>query len=528
MLVLQNITYIHANKDVLFNNIHLTLNKHDKIALIGKNGIGKSTLLQLIAGIIQPLQGNIVRDSIPYYIPQIFGQFNEYTIAHALGIDDKLYALQQILDGDVSEANLEILADDWNIEERCKAALQYWKLEGLDFKQKMKTLSGGEKTKVFLAGIAIQNPDIVLMDEPSNHLDLESRKILYDFIQSTTQSLIVVSHDRVLLNILNTVCELDKYGISTYGGNYNFYTEQKKIERDALSLDIKSKEKSLRKAKEIERDTMERQQKLDARGRKKQEKAGLPTISMKTFKNNAEKSTARMKDIHSEKINDVSQALTRLRDELPDKDKMKFRFDQSGLHKGKILISVQGINMLYSGRDLWQQNLTLKISSGERIAVTGKNGCGKTTLIKILLGMLFPHTGIVTQAANETVYIDQEYSLINLRQTVYEQAMQYNTSALQEHEIKIRLDRFLFGKDAWGKVCNTLSGGEKMRLMLCCLTIRNQAPDVIVLDEPTNNLDIQNIEILTEAINGYSGTLVVISHDEHFLQQIGIERSIVL
>jgi len=139
---------------------------------------------------------------------------------------------------------------------------------------------------------------------------------------------------------------------------------------------------------------------------------------------------------------------------------------------------------------------------------------------------LAPQTGTVYGAENTSVYIDQGYSLIDNRLKVYQQAQQFNTTALQEHEIKIRLNRFLFTKEDWDKSCSALSGGEKMRLMLCCLTIGNQSPDLIILDEPTNNLDIQNIEILTAAINEYQGTLIVVSHDETFLVQTNIEGTI--
>ena len=146
----------------------------------------------------------------------------------------------------------------------------------------------------------------------------------------------------------------------------------------------------------------------------------------------------------------------------------------------------------------------------------------------MILGSIEPQTGKACRANNKSVYIDQDYSLINNQLNVYEQAQQFNDSALQEHEIKIRLNRFLFTKEEWDKPCRVLSGGERMRLMLCCLTIGNQSPDIIVLDEPTNNLDIQNVEILTAAINQYRGTLLVVSHDEIFLEQVQIERTISL
>src|SRR6188768_1252710 len=210
MLILQNIIYSHPNKDVLFEDLNLNISNQNKIALIGNNGVGKSTLLKIIAGILQPTTGLVRISSIPYYVPQLFGQFNDLTIAQALRIDSKLMALQEILDGQVTEKNLAILNDDWILEERCHQALKYWELHDFDLTQKMKTISGGQKTKVFLAGISIHQPEIVLLDEPSNHLDASGRQLLYDFIQFTQSGLIVVSHDRKLLNLLNSICELSK------------------------------------------------------------------------------------------------------------------------------------------------------------------------------------------------------------------------------------------------------------------------------------------------------------------------------
>lgn len=528
MLYLQNISYTHPNKELLFSNFSLVVNNHKKIALIGNNGTGKSTLLRIIAKELQPSDGQLSIDTKPYYIPQIFGQYNDLTIAQAMQIDEKLMALKEILNGNASEENFHLLNDDWTIEDRCEEALTYWELSGLNLSQKMETLSGGQKTKVFLAGISVHQPDLILLDEPSNHLDITGRQVLYQYVQSTKSTLIVVSHDRKLLNLLDTVCELNKNGIKVYGGNYDFYTEQKQIENNALSQDIQSKEKALRKAKEKERETLERQQKLDSRGKGKQEKAGVARIMMNTLRNNAENSSSKLKNIHAEKIGGISQELQDLRSSLHDIDKMKFGFDNTTLHRGKVLFTATDINFTYATQDLWEENLSFQVKSGERIALKGQNGAGKTTLIKLILGDLEPQTGTIYRAENKSVYIDQEYSLLDNKLNVYEQAQVFNISALQEHEIKIRLNRFLFAKDDWDKSCHALSGGERMRLMLCYLSIGDQSPDIIILDEPTNNLDIQNIDILTTAINEYQGTLLVISHDETFLEQINTERTIKL
>lgn len=526
MLTLQGVTYIHPNRDLLFDDINLTINKHDKIALIGNNGIGKSTLLKLLAGHLFPSSGQVQAAAKPYYLPQLFGQFNEQSIAQALQVEDKLHALQEILAGRVTETNLEALDDDWMIEERCAAAFAHWGLAGVALSTQLGTLSGGQKAKVFLAGIDIHQPDIVLLDEPTNHLDSTGRDLLYAYVTSCRHTLVVVSHDRALLDCLDKVCELSLQGITVYGGNYASFTAQKAIATSALNQQLKSTEKSLRKAKETARESMERQQKLDARGKKKQEKAGLPTIVMKTLKNNAEKSTSRMKGIHAEKTGALSEELGRLREALPDIDKMKMAISHSALHKGKRLLVAENINFGYGDQLLWKQPLSFQLLSGDRTAIKGANGSGKTTLINMMLGNLDTHTGSLYRADAKVIYIDQDYSLINDRLSVIEQAYQFNSEARPDHELKICLHRFLFTKADWDKPCAVLSGGEKMRLLICCLTIDNRAPDIIVLDEPTNNLDIQNVAILTAAINEYQGTLLVISHDSYFLSEIHVTHTI--
>lgn len=529
MLTVQHLSYTHPNKELLFSDLSLTINKQEKAALIGHNGVGKSTLLKIIADELQPSAGTVQTEAQPYYIPQIFGQYNHLTIAQALKVDKKLKALHEILNGNVAEENFSMLHDDWTIEDRCQEALAHWGLADLDLSQTMETLSGGQKTKVLLAGIAIHQPELVLLDEPTNHLDVSGRNKLYAFIQNTKSAVMIVSHDRNLLNLLSCICELSNQGINVYGGNYDFYSEQKQLESNALNQDIQSKEKALRKAKAKERETIERQQKSDARAKKNLGKAGLPKIVANTWRNSAERSTAKTAAVHAGKTENMKEELHKLRASRTETDQMKFGFDHSALHKGKKLFIAEGINFSYgNGKQLWHENIGLRIVSGERIAIKGTNGSGKTTLIKIMLGQLSPGTGTVFIAENRSVYIDQDYSLINNRLSVYEQAQQFNTTALEEHEIKIRLNRFLFSQDDWAKPCAALSGGERMRLMLCCLNIGNQSPDIIVLDEPTNNLDIQNIEILTNALNDYQGTLVVVSHDETFLAQIQVERIIEL
>lgn len=287
MLSIHSLSYRHQNKEVLFQSINLSIFPHQKVALVGNNGTGKSTLLKIIAGQLAPESGEVNLDQSVYFIPQVFGQYNHMTIAEALNINHKLESLYRILNGDVSIENYELLNDDWGIEERCLNALKHWGLADLSLSGMLGNLSGGQKTKVFLAGIDIHEPELVLLDEPTNHLDSQGRELIYDFIQTTRCTLLVVSHDRKLLNLLNPVFELSPFGIKVYGGNFDDYAQQAQVEFNALSQDIDEKEKALRKAREKERETIQRQQKLDARGKGKQSKAGMGKAMMDKMKNDA-------------------------------------------------------------------------------------------------------------------------------------------------------------------------------------------------------------------------------------------------
>ncbi|MDQ1097143.1 MULTISPECIES: ATP-binding cassette domain-containing protein [Chryseobacterium] len=443
-------------------------------------------------------------------------------------INLKLNALQKITEGEINELYFELLNDDWDIEERCKQALEYWKMDPISLHLKLKRLSGGQKAKVFLAGIQIHQPDIVLLDEPTNHLDPEARNILYNWLDKTSATVVMVSHDRTLLNLADTVFELSNQGIAAYGGNYDFYAAQKEVEEEALQNDIHSRERALKKAKEKERETLERKQKLDNRAKGKQEKSGVARIMMNTMRNNAEKNSSRLKSIHADKISDLSGDLRDLRSGRKNVEQMKVSFHDPDLHEGKLLVSAEGINYTYDRENLWKENLSIEIRSGDRIQIKGSNGSGKTTLIRLLLGKLQPSIGKISRSDFNTVYVDQEYSLIDKTATVYDFARQFNDTALQESEIKTLLSRFLFGKETWDKRCGVLSGGERLRLLLCALSVSRKAPDMIILDEPTNNLDLQNVDILTNSIKEYQGTLLVISHDEIFVKEIGVRHEVVL
>ena len=525
-IIVKQVMYSHADKELLFQNISFRVPDGSKVALIGNNGSGKSTLLRMLAGDLQPVSGEIIVSEKPYYIPQHMGQFDSWTVAEALQVERKIEALHAILGGSVDVEFFTILGDDWDIEERSRSALEYWGLLNVKLGQKMSSLSGGEKTKVFLAGIQVHSPGVILLDEPTNHLDRGSREKLYDLICRGSATLLVVSHDRVLLNLLSTMLELERKGIVLYGGNYDFYKEQKEIHLNALREQVEEKQKELRLAKKIAKDAAERQQKREVRGEKQSLKKGIPRIMMNTLKNKAEKCTSHLRDVHEGKIDAISMTLSESRAALPGVEQMKVDFNPSRLHEGKTLVMARDVNFSYDAELLWEHALCFEIKSGERVGLDGKNGSGKTTLLKLLLGQLEPTEGVLSRGDFKYVYVDQECSLLRDNLTVYEQAECFNEQNIPEHELKIRLNRFLFPREVWDKPCCKLSGGERMRLVLCCLMIGNNTPDVFVLDEPTNNLDILNIEIITSTIKDYRGTVIAVSHDRSFMNEIGVSRYI--
>lgn len=520
---IQQISYIHPDKEVLFSDLNFAISKGQKLGLVGNNGCGKSTLLQIIAGQLSPSSGVIVRPDDLYYIPQHFGQYDSLTIAQALQIERKQQALHAILSGDASNENFVILDDDWNIEERSIAALDLWGLGQFTLSYPMNLLSGGEKTRVFLAGMDIHHPSVVLMDEPTNHLDSSGRQRLYDWVEKYRSTLLVVSHDRTLLNLLPEICELEKHQINYYGGNYEFYKEQKTLMQEALQQRIEEKEKALRIARKVARETAERRDKQNVRGEKSNIRKGVPRIVLNALQGKSEKSTNKLTGVHQEKAEKLTNERNQLRGSLSPTAALKTDFNSSSLHTGKILVTAKEINFSYhsnsvnndiltnneinssdtgylpnpnsndiqensiSKQQLWQAPVSFQLKSGDRFRIEGANGSGKTTLLKLITGQLQPQEGTLTRTDFSYVYLNQEYSIIDDRNSILEQAYAFNSRNLPEHEIKIILHRYLFPASEWDKSCRKLSGGEKMRLAFCCLMISNNTPDMFILDALSTN-----------------------------------------
>lgn len=340
-IIIRDLSYVHSDKEVLFQHLNLVINPGDKMALTGNNGCGKSTLMRIIAGDLSATTGTVSHPEHLYYVPQHFGQYDDRTIAQALRIDGKLEALHAILNGDVSEKHFATLNDDWNIEERAQAALSAWGMDDIPLSRLMDGLSGGEKTRIFLAGMELHSPVAILLDEPTNHLDAMGRQRLYDFVRRTPAIVLVISHDRALLNRLPAICELSSNGLTFYGGNYDFYKEQKGIQLNTLQEQLEEKQKALRLARKTARELAEQKAKQNVRGEKAAIKKGIPRIMMGAMKNRAEVSTNKLKSVHTEKTEKLQQDMQNIKSTLPLAEKLKTNFNASTLHEGKILATAK-------------------------------------------------------------------------------------------------------------------------------------------------------------------------------------------
>lgn len=225
----------------------------------------------------------------------------------------------------------------------------------------------------------------------------------------------------------------------------------------------------------------------------------------------------------AERISQAAESLSEQRSQLQTYQPLSFELQSSGLHAGKVLIEAKELTFGPCATPL-----SFQVRSGERLQLTGSNGSGKTTLLRILMGQQPPKTGLLSCAAFTAVYLDQNYGLIDDRRTVFEQAQHWNERHLSEHELRSLLIYAQFPKESWKRPCSALSGGEKMKLALCCLSLCQTATDMLILDEPTNNLDLQSLDVLFRTVRDFTGTLVVVSHDEWFTGQIGIHQIMAL
>ena len=517
---LTNLYYLHPDKTPLFSNIDLHLQSGDKANLIGVNGIGKSTLLRLVATQLTERYPNDV-----FYLKQNHTFEVSQSIYTALGVADKITALQAILQGSVNEKDYEILNDDWEIEQRVAKEMAYWGLVGFNGTEQIEELSGGQRIKVALAKMSLVHYQVLLLDEPTNHLDVSTRERFYDYIKSFKGTVLIVSHDKTLLEQQAITLELTESGLQRYGGSYSFYKLAKEKEIESLEKVNHHLNKELRGIKEQEMKRVEQEGKNQRQDKKAELKGGLPKILINGFKNSAENSRSKVKEGIEDRQGDLLKQRQENRRQMEKVRLFDIRFPETTLHQGKILWDIQAVNYTYGEQvPLWTDSIDWTINSGERWHIQGDNGVGKTTLLRLLKGDLLPTHGSIKANLSKIVYLDQHYSILEATKTVFEQAVAFNFQLYDDAYLYNQLFQYGLTTEQWTKPTAVLSGGEKLKLVCCCLNLMYDSVDVLLLDEPTNNLDLQGVDSLVAALNVFNGTIVTISHDVAFKKAIGLEK----
>ncbi|MFH9569706.1 ABC-F family ATP-binding cassette domain-containing protein [Streptomyces sp. NPDC017454] len=489
-----------------------------RTGLVGVNGSGKSTLLKLIAGQLTPADGTVRVSGEVGYLPQNVTLDTALRVDEALGIAARRAALHAIEAGDVAEAHFETVGDDWDVEERALATLGELGLGHVGLDRTVGEVSGGESVLLRLAALLLGRPDVLLLDEPTNNLDVYARGRLYAAVASWPGVMVVVSHDRELLDLVDQIADLRSGEITWYGGNFSAYEEALAVEQEAAERMVRVAESDLRKQK---RELADAQVKLARRkryGQKMWDQKREPKIVMGARKRAAQESAGKHRIMHEEKLAEARERLDDAVEAVRDDDEIRVDLPYTAVPPGRSVLTLRDLDLVYGAR----VEGGLDLHGPERIALIGRNGAGKTTLLRTIAGELEPVAGEAT-AHVPLRFLPQRLDVLDGELSVAENVARFAPGATN-NRIRARLARFLFRGARADQKAATLSGGERFRAALAALMLAEPAPQLLMLDEPTNNLDMASVRQLTTALESYEGALLVASHDLPFLESLGITR----
>lgn len=493
-----------------------------RTGLVGVNGSGKTTLLKLLAGELTPTDGAVRATGEVGHLPQNVTLDTALRVDEVLGIAAKRAALHAIEAGDAAEEHFDTLGDDWDVEERALATLGELGLGRLGLDRGVGEVSGGESVLLRLAALLLRRPDVLLLDEPTNNLDLYARRRLYAAVASWPGVLVVVSHDRELLDLVDQIADLRAGEITWYGGNFSAYQDALAVEQEAAERMVRVAEADWRKQK---RELSDAQMKLARRkryGQKMWDSKREPKIVMGARKRAAQESAGKHRIMHEERLAEARERLDEAVEAVRDDDEIRVDLPHTAVPPGRDVLTLRDVAPAHGARVAG----VLELRGPERVALVGRNGAGKTTLLRTIAGRLEPVSG-EARAHVPLRFLPQRLDVLDGELTVAENVARFAPDATN-NRIRARLARFLFRGARADQKAATLSGGERFRATLAALMLAEPAPQLLLLDEPTNNLDMASVRQLTTALESYEGALVVASHDLPFLQSLGITRWLLL
>ncbi|MFF5546447.1 ABC-F family ATP-binding cassette domain-containing protein [Streptomyces olivaceoviridis] len=489
-----------------------------RTGLVGVNGSGKSTLLQLMAGELAPADGTVKAAGEIGYLPQNVTLDTALRVDQALGIADRRAALHAIEAGDVAEEHFETVGDDWDVEERALVTLGELGLGHIGLDRTVGEVSGGESVLLRLAALLLRRPDVLLLDEPTNNLDLYARRRLYQTVASWPGVLVVVSHDRELLDLVDQIAELRSGEVAWFGGNFSAYEEALAVEQEAAERMLRVAEADVRKQKRELADARVKLARRKRYGQKMYEQKREPKIVMGARKRAAQESAGKHRIMHEERLAEARDRLDEAAEAVRDDDEIRVDLPYTAVPPGRQVLTLEKLETAYQARVPG----ILDLRGPERIALVGRNGAGKTTLLRTVAGALAPVSGTAT-AHVPLRFLPQRLDVLDDGLSVAENVARFAPGATN-NRVRARLARFLFRGARADQKAATLSGGERFRAALAALMLAEPAPQLLLLDEPTNNLDMASVRQLTTALESYEGALIVASHDLPFLESIGITR----
>ncbi|NUK11601.1 ABC-F family ATP-binding cassette domain-containing protein [Streptomyces lunaelactis] len=516
-----SLTFAWPDGTGVFDDFQLAVGP-GRTGLIGVNGSGKSTLLRLIAGDLTP-SGGVVRTAGGIgYLPQNLVLDTGLPVDEVLGIAAARTALHAIEAGDPREEHFTAVGDDWDVEERALAALDQLGLGHIGLDRTIGEVSGGEGVLLRLAALLLARPGVLLLDEPTNNLDLYARRRLYDAVAAWSGVMVVVSHDRELLELVDQIADLRDGEVHWYGGSFSAYEEALAVEQDAAERMVRVAEADVQRQK---RELADAQIKLARRkryGQKMSDTKREPKIVMGARKRAAQESAGKHRIMHTERLADAKERLGEAVDAVRDDDEIRIELPFTKVHPGRGVLRLSDLTLRYGAEVKGE----FEVRGPERIALVGRNGAGKTTLLRTITGELAPVAG---EAVAEVPlrFLPQRLDVLDDELSVVENVARFAPDATN-NRIRARLARFLFRGARADQRAGTLSGGERFRAALAALLLAEPAPQLLMLDEPTNNLDMASVRKLTAALESYKGALIVASHDVPFLESIGITRWLLL
>jgi ATPase subunit of ABC transporter with duplicated ATPase domains len=523
LITLDGLSYATPDGRRLFENLTLAFGA-ERTGLVGRNGVGKSTLLRLVLGELQPTAGALSLRGRLGVLRQALIPPAGATVAALMGVETALSRLRRL---DAGEGTEEDVAEaDWTLGTRLEQALADVDLAGLDLERPAASLSGGQVTRASLAGLLAAEPDLLVLDEPTNNLDAAARDLVAEVLGRWRGGAIVVSHDRTLLRQMDRIVELSGLGAQVFGGDYDLYIQRKAEAEAAAARELADAEKQVARVTREVQVAAERKQRKDAAGKRARARNDAPKMLLDARQQRAETSGARALHVADRLRAEASEALAAADANVERVRRLAFDLPPSGLAAGKMVAGVDDVAFAWSGGPPVLKDVSLKIVGPERVAVSGPNGSGKTTLIRLVAGELQPTSGKVTHGV-KAAFLDQQTALLGDDVTLVAAFRRLNPRS-SENAARAALARFLFRNTAAEKPVATLSGGERLRAALAAVLLGDDPPQLLILDEPTNHLDLDSIGAVEAALAGYDGALLVVSHDRDFLEAIGIVREISL